>query len=46
MPIKVEPFKHQREAYIFVLTLFDCLKGADTDVEYESKIKQRNNEYS
>lgn len=41
MPIKVEPFKHQREAYVFVLILFDCLKGVSDDVEYEPRFRQQ-----
>lgn len=34
MPIKTEPYEHQKEAYIFVLTLFDCLEGGKIDFEY------------
>ena len=41
MPVKAKPFKHQREAYVFVLTLFDCLKGVADDVEYESRFRQQ-----
>ncbi len=40
MPVKVKPFKHQIEAFNFVLTLFDCLKGGKkADIEYISKCK-------
>ena len=39
MPVKVKPFKHQREAFNFVLTLFECLKGGKAEIEYISKCK-------
>ena len=28
MPVKVKPFKHQIEAFNFVLTLFECYNGS------------------
>ena len=37
MPIKSDPFKHQKEAYIFVLTLFDCVEKGKFDFENNFK---------
>lgn len=37
MPIKTELYKHQKEAYIFVLTLFDCVGKGKFDLENNFK---------
>jgi hypothetical protein len=37
LPIKAKPFKHQIEAYRFVLSLFGIAEGGDDDISIRSR---------
>ena len=40
MPVKVKPFKHQKEAFDFVLTLFDCYNDSKKDGDANENIQK------
>ena len=40
MPVKAKPFKHQREAFNFVLNLFECYNGAKKEGDVNENIQK------